>query len=304
MDLINWGDLNFSPEESMDIIEFIVQKRNVNNYKHKSNDELLSAIKEKSRILTPKQPLKNPERKNNRILASKNKERIGIIRKELKELAYNLSKSELKEIKRRLYIVENKKGSLNSKKTRKYLDELDEKFRKLDRYYHDYDDYEYKGIKNIEDLFRLSISEDSYKPKLVKTGFSDNYTKYESKGDKILTVEEYLSFIEPYLSRMINDYKSKGEWKVQLTTKINFISLKPGSDETRVMHTKSDSAEIRIGDVVKELFKSLLQTYQENLQEKMRGSDFEFDGVNLLYYDVNKISLNRGGSYIESPKWI
>ena len=74
------------------------------------------------------------------------------------------------------------------------------------------------------------------------------------------------------------------------------------------MHTKSDNAEIRIGedknDVVKELFKSLLQRYQENLQEKMRGSDFEFDGVNLLYYDFNKTSLNRGGSYIESPKWI
>ena len=31
---------------------------------------------------------------------------------------------------------------------------------------------------------------------------------------------------------------------------------------------------------------------------------FEFDGVNLLYYDFNKISLNRGGSYIEFPKWI
>ena len=34
----------------------------------------------------------------------------------------------------------------------------------------------------------------------------------------------------------------------------------------------------------------------------MRGSDFEFDGVNFLYYDFNKISLNRGGSYIDSPK--
>ena len=36
----------------------------------------------------------------------------------------------------------------------------------------------------------------------------------------------------------------------------------------------------------------------------MKGSDSEFDGVNLLYYDFNKISLNRGGSYIESAKWI
>ena len=36
----------------------------------------------------------------------------------------------------------------------------------------------------------------------------------------------------------------------------------------------------------------------------MRGSDFEFHGVNFLYYDFNKISLNRGGSYIDSPKWL
>ena len=95
--------------------------------------------------------------------------------------------------------------------------------------------------------------------------------------------------IEPYLAGLINDYKSKGEWKVQLTTRINFISLKPGSDETCVMHTKSDNVEIRIGDdindVIKELFKSLLKIYQENLQEKMRGSEFGFDGVNLLYYN-------------------
>ena len=31
---------------------------------------------------------------------------------------------------------------------------------------------------------------------------------------------------------------------------------------------------------------------------------FEFDGVKFLYYDFNKISLNRGGSYIDSPKWL
>ena len=36
----------------------------------------------------------------------------------------------------------------------------------------------------------------------------------------------------------------------------------------------------------------------------MKGSDSEFDGVNLLYYNFNKISLNRGGSYKESAKWI
>ena len=36
----------------------------------------------------------------------------------------------------------------------------------------------------------------------------------------------------------------------------------------------------------------------------MKRSDFEFYGVNFLYYDFNKISINRGRSYIDSPKWI
>ena len=160
----------------------------------------------------------------------------------------------------------------------------------------------------MQDLFTLSFNKDYYKPKFVKSDYNNNYTRYESKGDKIFTIKEYLGFIEPYLADMINDYKSKGEWKIQLTAEINFTSLKPDSDETRIMHTKSDNTESMIGsdtnDVIKELFKSFLQRFQEGLQEKMEGSDFEFDGVNLLYYDFNKTSLNRGGSYIDSPEWI
>ena len=34
----------------------------------------------------------------------------------------------------------------------------------------------------------------------------------------------------------------------------------------------------------------------------MRGSEFVFDSVDLLLYKLNKISLNRGRSYIDSPK--
>ena len=36
----------------------------------------------------------------------------------------------------------------------------------------------------------------------------------------------------------------------------------------------------------------------------MRGSDFEFDGINFLYYDFNKTNIYRGGTYIDSPKWL
>ena len=93
-----------------------------------------------------------------------------------------------------------------------------------------------------------------------------------------------------------------------MIAEINFISLKPGSDERRIMHTRSDNIEITIAydndDIIEELFKSFIQNYEENLQNKMRGSDFEFDGINFLYYSFNEISLNGGGSYIDSPKWL
>ena len=36
----------------------------------------------------------------------------------------------------------------------------------------------------------------------------------------------------------------------------------------------------------------------------MRGSDFIFNGVNYLFYDFNTITISKGGSYIESPKWL
>ena len=152
------------------------------------------------------------------------------------------------------------------------------------------------------------IDKDYYKPKLNKSGYNKNYVQYESKGDKIVSLKEYLNLIEKYLRELIEEYKIKGEWKVQLTTEVNFISLKPGSDETRIMYTRSDNIEIMFGDdngdIIEQLFESLLKKYEENLQNKMRGSEFEFDGVNFLYYDFNKTSINRGGSYIDSPKWL
>ena len=279
-------NLFLSSEESRDLAEFLAQKRGIAGYENMSNDELSRAL---------------------RISENENYVRIKKIREEIKKLQHKFSRQELKEIKRNLYETENKKGRPESKKTKKYLNKLEERIYKLNKYY-DYDDVKYRGIRDIKDLFDLSISEDYYKPIIVNSCFNNNYIQYESKGDKILTIEEYLSLIESYLVDMINDHKNQGEWKIQLSAEINFISSKPDSDETRIMHTKSDNIEIMIGsdtdEVIEDLFKSLLQRYQENLGKKMRGSEFVFDGVNLLYYDFNEISLNRGGSYIKSPDWI
>ena len=129
-----------------------------------------------------------------------------------------------------------------------------------------------------------------------------------SNGYNSLSFKEYLELIKPYLYDFINVYKAKGEWKLQLSAEISFVSQKPDSNETRVMYTRSTPEEIIIGseteEVAEKLIMQLLQKYQDNLQSKMKGSDFIFNGVNYLYYDLNRITISKGGSYIESPKWL
>ena len=102
--------------------------------------------------LTPQRSLKLEKLKNTQNVAlqkqlkttkqqilSKTKKRIEIIRQKLKELRHKLSKSELKEIKKHLYNIENKKELLESETTKKYLDELDKNILKLDEYFDDDD---------------------------------------------------------------------------------------------------------------------------------------------------------------------
>ena len=119
--------------------------------------------------------------------------------------------------------------------------------------------------------------------------------------------KEYLDMIRPYLSDMINDHKTRREWKIQLTMSINFISSKD-SDETRNLHTKSNNIEIMMGDetdeIIEKLFGSLLENYHKDLEESFKGSEFNFDSVDLLYYHLQKICLKRGGSNIDSPEWL
>ena len=130
--------------------------------------------------------------------------------------------------------------------------------------------------------------------------------------------------IKPFLSDLINKHKSHGsaryhsgnkswigktssEWKIQLTMAINFTSSKD-SDETRTMHTRINNLEIMVGsetnEIIKDLFESFLQKYQDGLKESMRGSEFVYDSVDVLYYNLNKVSLSRGRSYIDFPKWV
>ena len=75
------------------------------------------------------------------------------------------------------------------------------------------------------------------------------------------------------------------------------------------MHTKRDNKEIIMGgetnDIIEELCKSISQNHHNNLEEPIRESEFVPSGIDLLYYHLQRISLNRkGSSYTDSPKWL
>ena len=155
----------------------------------------------------------------------------------------------------------------------------------------------------------LSKQKDNYKPERIDNACSSNYIEYKSNGnkDKTLSPKDYLDEIKPYLSNIINDHKTQGEWKIKLTMAINLFSSKD-SKETCTMYSPSDNIEVIIvietDKIIEDLLDSFLQRYQKGLEESMRGSKFVFDNVDSLYYKLHKISLNRDGSYIDFPKWL
>ena len=102
---------------------------------------------------------------------------------------------------------------------------------------------------------------------------------------------------------MIDYYKAEGEWKIQITMGIIFVSF-IDKNETQVMNTKSDNIEIMIGTDTSDIINEIIDSFmKEGLETKMKGSSYTFERIDLLEYHLHKISLNRGSSYTESPEW-
>ena len=57
-------------------------------------------------------------------------------------------------------------------------------------------------------------------------------------------------------------------------------------------------------NIIKELFKSFLQRFQERLEESVGRSEFIIDSVILLESKLNKINTGNVRSYIDSLKWL
>ena len=239
------------------------------------------------------------------------------VRKLFHDVRNNLFNEETKRIRKELYkkeaayifLKEKEQEGTITNKQKNVLKNNDRYFKKLNSDLRKLQKYQDSTTYGLAYLFNEVNEEDYYEPKEIKGAFDGSYTLYESRGDKdnMLAIYENFDKIKPYLKDMIDDYKSKGEWKIQLVMRVIFVSFIE-KNETQVMHTKSDNVKIMNGidtnDAIIALIKSFTNRYQEGLETKMKGSSYIFERVDLLEYHLHKISLNRGSSYIESLEWI
>ena len=94
--------------------------------------------------------------------------------------------------------------------------------------------YQYNITYGLDYLFNELAEVDNYERREVRSTFNGSYVLYESKGDKNnkLALHEYFDTIRPYLKDMIDKHKARGEWKIQLSMRIIFVSF-IDANETR-----------------------------------------------------------------------
>ena len=139
--------------------------------------------------------------------------------------------------------------------------------------------YQYNTTYGLDYLF--NEGEDYYKPREVKRAFNGGYIVYESRGDinANLSINEYFNIIKPYLGDLINDHKSRAEWKIKLTMTVIFLSI-INANETQTMYSQIDNVIIMIGietdDIINELINTFTKRYQEGLEKKNERKQFYF----------------------------
>ena len=107
---------------------------------------------------------------------AKKSERIEKIKNDFNELRDRLSKPKIKEIRKDLYKINNKKIGEVEKNLK-----LEKCLSQLKKYYYYDDDIKYRGIIDVKTLIDLSIDEDYYKPVRTNDAFNSNYVEYKVK---------------------------------------------------------------------------------------------------------------------------
>ena len=214
----------------------------------------------------------------------------------------SLSNDEIKDIRKQIYEnvealrliklkkIANKKQHIAFNDIKDSLNKLHDHILNIET--ENYDDGTY-NLEDLEELYKYSVY---YIPTAVAQAFDCSYVKYVINGDKISSIGQHFNKIICNLHKLINDYKQKGEWEVQLSIQVIFSSI-IDKNKTDIMHTKSDNVKIlkryNTSDIIEKLYNTLINRSQEGLENKMNGSNYVFDNVYLLDINLNKISISR-----------
>ena len=178
MQSLSQNELNQVAEmhnQSRDELERIAKIRRIKNYEEMSKEELIISL------LKSKQSTDEPF--NNNL----DDDKISDIKKILNRLRDILPKKYRKEIKKKLYGIENKETLSEEEKEEndEYLRNLVRTLNNKEKYHpYDRDDLDYYGSKHIENLFGRADKKDYYKPILVKSSFKGKYKSYENRRDR------------------------------------------------------------------------------------------------------------------------
>ena len=96
--------------------------------------------------------------------------------------------------------------------------------------------------------FLYEQEENYYERRKTKSAFGGNYLEYESNGDtsEVLSTEDYLNKIRPYLSDIID--KHEDEWKIQLAAEITFSGVgEKNSKDFYPIYMHSENLKVYIG---------------------------------------------------------
>ena len=276
-------------KELLSTIKLNLKRKNKKDLTSKSQQNLIKSLKSQQKLAkTQVELIKTQQKliksiKKQQKLTKQTKSQRELIKSQRKLKKQQQTSSNTRKIRKLLYnidkkinntnddFIENIRDLFNTNVDKKINNTNDEDFienikdlfnNKLDKKINNNNNTNDDFIENIRGLFSIL----DYEPVLIKSGFNNNYLEYMSNGNNSLSFNEYLELIKPYLNDLINAYKAKGEWKLQISAEISFVSQKPGSDETHTISTRSTPEEFMIGSETEEVAEILLCQYYKNIK--------------------------------------
>ena len=191
-------------------------------------------------------------------------QKIQAIKALFKNIRDTLSRDEINDIRTKiyrnikLYEYYANKTDLNKKQTNRF-NEIINNLNEI----HEYLLNKEASIDNNApyELDKLFEHYEYYKPILTRSSFEGNYVKYTSSGDFTSSIGAYFEKINFYLSNLIYYYMLKGEWKIQLSMQVSFIS--PTNGKTDIMHSKSDNIESMTGCSTNDILNMFIETFKQ-----------------------------------------